>query len=268
MNIETFSEADLPVLNRLQPADWGMMYPFYAYYLSHENCTPLKLTQFEETLAIGAVIRHEDSAWLAHIVVDEQYRNKGLGKQITKALIDLIDPVKYTSIYLMATPLGLPVYKSLGFEVESLQSFYRRDTLAWLPDNLLSQSIKPVQLHEYEQILELDKQISGEKRAYRLLDGIETAFVTHRHGRVSGFYLPNVLEGPVLANNPEDGLDLLKYRLSQKNEAVVPDDNVLANRFLAQSGMTKYRFASRMRLGKHRPYQADQVFNRYSGQIG
>ncbi len=268
MTLGDFTEADLPALDRLQPADWNLILPYYNYYLQHDNCSALKLTNDDEISAIGAVIRHEDSAWLAHIVVDVRFRNIGLGKLITKALISSIDSQLYSSIYLMATPLGHPVYKSLGFVDEGLQSFYRWEDTFSYKDDIQKSNLRPIQKEDYEQVLSLDHFISGESRAYRLLDGIESGMVTSRDGIITGFYLPDVLEGPVFAINEDDGMDLIKYRLKQKKEAIVPDENIKANDYLKAIGMTKYRYATRMRLGKERKYNAFQVFNRYSGQIG
>lgn len=268
MDIGRFGHEDMPVLGRLQPPDWNPVYPHFVYYLENDNCTALKISYGDEILGVGAVIRHHDSAWLAHIIIDKDYRGRGLGKLMTSALINTVDRKKYDAIYLMATPEGFPVYKSLGFEAESLQSFYKWEDERYLPRLEFDTSIRPCTLQDEPGILELDRQVSSENRAYRIRDGIKNAYVIERHGEITAFYLPELLEGPVIASNPADGLEMLKFRLNSKSQVIVPDDNLLVNEFIKNLGMKYYRYATRMRLGKPREYQAESVFNRYSGQIG
>lgn len=268
MDIGRFGHEDMPALGRLQPPDWNPVYPHFAYYLENDNCTALKISYGDEILGVGAVIRHNDSAWLAHIIIDIDYRGKGLGKLMTSALIESVDRMKYDTIYLMATPEGFHVYKRLGFEAESMQSFYKWDDEQYLPPLEFDSSIRLCTPHDIPKILELDKQVSAEDRAYRIRDGIRNAYVIERQGEVTAYYLPDLLEGPVIASNPADGLEMLKFRLNSKSQVIVPDDNILVNEFIKDIGMKFYRNATRMRLGKPRNYNPEAVFNRFSGQIG
>lgn len=118
MKFEDFTLNDLDQLPSLEPPNWGSLTPRFLRFIQSEHCSPVKLTLDGHAIGVGTTIRHEDTAWLACIIVHPDHRNKGLGKLITEHLINSLDRNLYQSIYLIATELGYPVYKKLGFELE------------------------------------------------------------------------------------------------------------------------------------------------------
>lgn len=266
MKIEKFVEADLSQVDNLQPADWGNVRMHYEYYISHDNCIPLKLHENGSIKGIGAVIHHQDTAWLAHIIVDESLRNKGYGAMITQTLIDSIDDEHFRTVYLMATELGYHVYKKLGFIEEGKQNFYKTEKV--LNSAVRNPNIVEITKENLPDLLELDAFVSGEKRTYRILEDLVGAMGYFENGKLLGSYLPDLLEGPVYAINVEAGLALMEERLKIAKMAVVPESNIIANEFYKQRGFELYRTARRMRLGKERPWHPEFMYNRFSGQIG
>ena len=258
---------DLSAIDSLQPSDWKGVAEHYQYYISHDNCVPLKLTENGAIRAVGALIYHQDSAWLAHIIVDPAFRGHGAGTLITQALIDQVDPEYFSSIYLMSTELGYPVYLKLGFVEEAKQLFYLSDNKVIEHDR--HPAIQCIHPSDYPQVFKLDHLAYGEIRTYRLLQGIETALVfKNNENKIEGIYFPDLLEGPILAYTPEAGKALMLERMKSHNIAIVPDSNLEAIAVLEAFNWKVFRSARRMRLGAKRIWHADLIYNRFSGQLG
>ena len=266
MPVERVTLIDLPLIEAMQPSDWKGVADHYRYYLEHDNCVALKLTEDGAVMAVGALIYHQDSAWLAHIIVHPQHRGKGSGTIITQALIDQVDKAYFPVVYLMSTELGFPVYKKLGFVEEGKQLFYISDMKAFHKER--HPNIVPVQTADYPAIFDIDHQCSGEIRTYRLLQHIDQALVYKVDDVVKGFYIKDMLEGPVVAIEQDAGIALMHERMKDHTIAIVPEDNHVARSVLETNNWKVYRSARRMRLGAERSWNPLFLFNRFSGQIG
>jgi len=264
VKIEEFTINDIYVLKELQPPAWSDITVPHKFYQSSNYCTTLKLVEGDSIIGIGSLIKHEDVAWLAHIIIKSERRNKGLGKLITQALIDELKEFK--TIYLMATELGEPVYKKLGFEVETEQLFLKYDNFYKTQSEF--KNIKSYTEDYKKEILALDYFATGENRKTHLLEFIDESFVYVNEGNFEGFYLPKFSEGLIIAKNSFAGIELVKKRLLTNKEAIVPIDNSFVINFLMSLGFTETRKAKRMRLGEKRVHHQEMVYNRVSGQIG
>src|SRR2546430_3195150 len=59
-------------------------------------------------------------AWIGMVVVDPQYRHRGIATRLMRAALEYLSEVGVASVKLDATPDGRPLYEKLGFRVESL----------------------------------------------------------------------------------------------------------------------------------------------------
>ncbi|MES2893565.1 MAG: GNAT family N-acetyltransferase [Bacteroidota bacterium] len=256
---------DLEELKNLQPPDWDDITVPHQWYVGSPNCSPFKWTINDNICGIGTIIYHEDTAWLAHIIVHADHRNKGLGRIITQGLVDRVDRSKYQTIYLIATDLGYPVYQKVGFELEGIYSHFSTN------DKLVTQlpnSILPYSEEYLEEVLMLDRQVSGEGRQHKLQLHLEDAVVFKSDDKIEGAFLPNLLNGLIIANNPEAGVELMKLRLQTVNYAICPAENEIATAFLLQHNFEQVRISRRMRIGAAREWQPAGLYNRISGQLG
>lgn len=261
-----FLASDLEQLPALQPPDWGNLIPRFSYFINSPFCEPLKIMDNGQLAAIGSSIMHAETVWLACIVVHPEHRNKGLGNLITSCLIRNVDRNTYKSIYLDATEFGFPVYKKLGFEVESEYiHLHRENEAARFP---LSECIVPFDEKYRQQIFETDKFVSGEKRSGVLGDFLTNSSLYVSNSEVQGFYIPDWGDGPVIAKNPIAGIELLKLRMQQFDMAVVPAENRTAFDFLKANSYKVYKTSRRMFLGTKIDWKSNLVFNWISGQLG
>lgn len=266
MKTEAIKNSDIDLLRQLQPETWTDIRPYFYFYSASDFCQPLKISEGGKIIAIGTNIQHQDSAWLAHIVVHPEHRNNGLGKEIATALINSLDRKKFKTIYLDATDMGYPVYKKLGFETDTeyihLTGLH---TNQYLSDPA---AIVPFQNQHKDELLALDKNISAEDRIKVLEPHLKFALVYLSDGHVQGAYFPSLLDGFVLANTALAGTELMKIRMRNKPTARFPSENQACVDFLIANGYNVTGSSTRMVLGERRDWNGKGIFHRISGGLG
>lgn len=266
MSLQKVDNRDIDDLIELQPEGWTDIRPYFYYYSGSEFCQALKITSENKIIAVGTTIEHEETAWLAHIIVHPEFRNRGLGAEIASGLIGSLDKTQYKTIYLDATDMGYPVYKKLGFEIETEYIHLDGD----YADNPLTNPAALIPFHERyrDRLLELDKLISGENRLKVLQDHLVTALLYIADDKLLGAYFPKLFDGFILAIDPHAGTELMKLRMRATNSARFPITNQTASNFLLNNGYKQIRTSKRMILGEKRKWQSDRIFNRISGGLG
>ena len=126
MEIQDLKQSEVGLLIDLQPQGWRDISPIFDFYSKSAFCFPVKATIDNKIVGIGTTVIHNDIAWLAHIIVHHDNRNKGIGQLITQTLVDSSKAKKCHTIYLIATDLGAPVYEKIGFETETEYLFFRQ----------------------------------------------------------------------------------------------------------------------------------------------
>ncbi len=266
LTISALQPAEVGLIAELQPPEWPSILPAIEFYTKTDYCYPLKVTLDGKIVGTGTAIQNDGTAWLAHIVTHADHRNRGIGKFITQALVDDLTAKKFETIYLVATALGEPVYRKVGFETETTYVFFKavrcNDAFE------MPAAIMPYFEGARPQIAAMDYRVSGERRFFQLAPHLEAGFVFLKNDRVEGFYLPTYGDGLIIAEQAEVGLALMQFRLSQKDHAVFPVDNQPALDLMHQLGHQPVMNAKRMRLGKPRPWSPAQIYNRIGGNLG
>ena len=267
MKFNSITYDDLAEIGKLQPEGWTDIVPAFEYYIRKEFCFPIKAMFDNKIVGVGSLIVFGNTAWLAHIIVDQEYRNKGIGFQITEKLVKEGQNKSVKTCLLISTELGLPVYKKLGFRIVAEYQFFKRDN-PWKGFQL-SPNIFPYVNNLESRIYEIDEKISGENRRPLLADYLENTLVYLKNNSVTGFYMPDLGEGIILANAKEAGIELMKIKYSKVNKAVLPLENYIGTEFLIQNGFalsdTK---GTRMILGNEIDWKPEQIFSRSGGNYG
>jgi hypothetical protein len=198
--------------------------------------------------------------------VHPNHRNKGFGKLITQVLVDSLITKKCETIYLIATDLGAIVYDKLGFKTEIEYLFFKdlKNDNVWTKSNNISLLTEDL----YKQVINMDKEITGEDRMCNIGGHLKGGYVYKKENVVEGFYLPELGEGLIMAKTSLAGIELMKLRLKTKQNAVFPADNFIATDFLSQNNYTVFKKAKRMRLGKKRAVSFSNIYNRIGGYMG
>lgn len=266
MKIQRLAHADLHLITDLQPSGWQNIMPSIEFYTTSNFCFPIKVIANDKIVGIGTTIIHNDVAWLAHIIVHPEHRNQGIGKLITATLVESLKAKNCHTIYLIATDLGEPVYKKVGFETETEYLFFKDVNI--MEPFPISDKIVPFCEDFKQQAINLDFEVSKENRAFYLEEHLSSGFVYLANKRVEGLYLPTFGEGLIIAATDLAGQELMKLRLTAKENAVFPIDNTFAKEFMYLNNFKEFRTAKRMRLGKSRSWQPSNIYNRIGGNLG
>ncbi len=266
MDLQTLEHSDINLITGLLPPGWEGIIPTIDFYTNSNFCSPIKVTIDKKIVGIGTTILHNDTAWLAHIIVHSDYRNQSIGKLITQTLVESSNSKCCDTIYLLATDLGEPVYKKIGFETETEYLFFKGEKAIGSFTN--SENIIAFNSDFKKQILNLDRQVSGEDRMLQLEQHLSSGFVYLQDNDVMGFYLPTLGDGLIIATTNSAGQELMRLRLTSKDFASFPIDNVSATEFMSQNNFKQVRKEKRMRLGEKRNWQPTNIYNRIGGNLG
>jgi GNAT superfamily N-acetyltransferase len=265
MQILPLNPSDVDSLPQIQPHDWNDIRIPISSYLEPDYIFPFKAEIDGVLVGTGTAILHEKTGWLATIVTHSEYRNQGIGKRITEHLLAILQSHNCEYIYLIATALGEPVYKKVGFVTESRYDFYKDINL----ENLtISENVVPYKSAYKHAIFDLDKPISGEDRSQHLEDFLVDGFVYLQNEKVEGFYLPNFGDGLIVANTPEAGVELMKKRFQKFKIASFPQENEVAQEFMESHGYLPVMTHARMHFQKPMPWKPTGLYNRVGGNIG
>ena len=263
--IENLQLVDMPAVLGLKPIDWGDLLPAFHFYFHSEQCLSLKATIHNTMVGTGTIIIHENVAWLAHLMVHSDFRGQGIGKKITQTLINIgMKHVK--SLVLLATKLGKPVYTSLGFKFIEEYNFYDKCSIN-LP---ISGSIIPYQSQFKQGILDLDEEITGEKRIKFLETLLPKSFIHYTKEKINAVYFAGFGEGLILAGDSNAGNDMLTFHLLEAKPCVIPQSNNAAHRFLVSNGFIHNtdRYVCRMSYGESINWKPAHLFGRFGGNLG
>lgn len=265
MVISDITTEDIDELKELQPDGWPDITPKMNFYIQSPFCKPIKILSGRRIAGIGAAIFHADSAWLGHIIVHKDFRNRGIGTLVTKSLLQIIEKSRHRTISLIATDMGEPVYRKLGFQKTNEYHFYRKDNPA--TSYSVSDSIQDGFRYS-DQILSLDQLAAGEDRHLLLKGYLQGSKVFVNKGKIKGFYLPDLDDGLIAAEEENAGLELLKLHLNTKSACVLPDGNHAAIEHLKSDGFEYVKQGARMSMGRPLLFQPKMLFNRIAGNVG
>ena len=259
---------DIESIRDLQPEGWSDITEAFKYYIAYEFCQPIKVVTDDKIIGVGTSIMFENTGWLAHIIVHKDYRTKGIGYKIVEKLLNHLLSKSIPSVLLIATELGEPVYKKAGFRVISDYIFLRSDQ-PWR-ENSTSKNIMPFKGNYYADITKLDKRISGENRESLIEKHLDNSLMYLDNEGLTGFYLPKLGEGLIIADNSLTGIELMKAKYSKKaDKAVIPSENQIGLDFFKKNGFilsgTK---GKRMIRGKDIVWKPECIFSRIGGNFG
>ncbi len=268
--IRSLTEPEIETARDFAPPEWNFdLAAFFRLHFNKPYFCPLAGILWGDLIGLGNGIINNKVGWLGNIIVLPDYRRQGIGYRLTEKLMRILSDRGCTTQLLIATEMGEPVYKKLGFVTCSTYEFYKRQK-NFACDT--SSRIRKIQLVEFSGILKMDRNISGENRQSLLEQFIPSGWLCSNEAGtgIDGFYLPAFGNGLILAQNADSGIELLKFRLTRDRmtSVVIPAQNQAARDFLRENGFIKYLEAPRMALGPEPAWKPENVFNRGAGYCG
>lgn len=257
--------SDMPDVLNIKPADWYSVVTAFQFYFQSAACTPLKVTINQKMVGTGTLILHKNVAWLAHIMVGTEFRNMGIATHLTQQLVQMALK-KVSSVLLLATPLGKPVYTKLGFKAVSEYLFFNPEKL----DEPISPHIQTYTPRDKMLLEQLDQQITGEIRPKLLKRLIPGTFVYKDQGVLQGCLYAGMGEGLILADNFKAGTSLLAFHLLEPKPLAIPAQNIQLQHFLFDHGFSldTHRQVCRMIYGNPVDWKPEKIFGRIGGNLG
>jgi len=266
MTLELLIFDDFGEIQNLQPKDWDDIIPDIEFYIKSTFCHPIKAKIDNKIAGIGTLIIFGNTSWIAHIIVDSNYRNKGIGSRIVNELLRKIKEDSIETCSLIATDLGKPVYLKAGFRIETEYTFLKREA-QWIECPVSKNVIRFEEKYRTE-IYELDRVISGENREMLLKDYLDSSSLYIENENVVGYYLPDLKEGLIFADTNEAGLELMKLKYSTVDKAVIPNENIRGLEFLKQKGFIETSKGTGMFFGKDLNWNPSKMYSRIGGNFG
>jgi hypothetical protein len=263
---QPITKEDIDLVRTLQPQDWPDIIPHFITYIHSPICYPFKFSDNGVVTGSGVLIHHGDTAWLAHIIVHQEHRKKGIGSFIVETLLQQAEKLSVQTKLLIATALGEPVYLKAGFRSVSTYRFFKKE--APLTNSSVCEDIIDLEDKFISQVYELDKLVSGEDRRATIGNYLSQAKVFVKKGEVKGFYLPLLGEGLIIAKDKTAGLELMALKHSTINKAVLPEENVTGIKFLKDNGFVEFSQGRRMIYGADIPWKPECFFSRIGGNLG
>lgn len=265
MIIQAFEKTDIEKIGSIQPEGWPDIKEVFTYYLKSRFCSPVKVEDSGEIVGVGAAISFVNTAWLAHIIVSPEHRNKGIGGEIVNDLCVQLESAGHKSISLIATDLGYPVYKKAGFVEQAQYAFWGKNEKS---DFEISNRISMLSEIDIESICRIDRSISGEDRRSLFVDNLNSGYIYRKDNEIMGFYLKELGDGVVIAENDEAGIELLKLRCMHMQKVIFPVENKSCIQFCKKNGYEEKMTARRMIRGKEFNWSPERIYNRIGGNFG
>jgi len=267
MKIEPISFKDLDNLRHLQPEGWSDIGPDLEFYVQSDFCFPIKAVAENKIAGIGASIDFKHTAWLAHIIVDAGFRNRGIGYKIVETLLNQLKATGINTCLLTATELGQPVYVHAGFRNVAEYIFLNREK-PW-QESPVSQNIVDFREEFRRDIYEMDRKATGEGREFLLSPFLKNARIYIRNNMMMGYLIPGLREGLIIAENEEAGLELMNAKYSTVDKAILPADNKAGVEYLLKRGFADSgKKGTRMIQGNDLSWQPEMIYSRIGGNVG
>lgn len=269
LNIRPLTADEIPLLRGFPPLDWKVDLPatFHAHF-GQPYFHALAAEWDDALVGCANALFHADAGWLGNIIVLPDWRGHGIGTALTQGLISILQHNGVQHQILVATSMGEPVYRKLGFEHVCDYIFFERQPGA--PVLARHARVRPFEPADEHAVRTIDETATAEKRLPFLRRFLDEAWVhVSPAGSVDGFFLPRLGTGLVIAAGDEAGLALMQHKLSQGAAAcVVPEGNPAAAAYLLSQGFIEVSRAPRMALGGDVDWQPRMVYCRGSGYCG
>ena len=225
--------SDMDSLMKLKDAEgWNQLEKDWALLISYKESVNLVAVLDDHIVGTITAINYDNTvAWIGMMLVDRDYRGRGISKLL---LLDAIDKLnKCKSIKLDATPAGRPVYLKSGFIDEFTLYRMIKPSVSKISLNDNPLNTEQIKAADIPEVAAFDKKVFGAdrteliKRLYE--DDPELAWLIKENNSIAGFCLgrrgQNFTQiGPVYASSSTQVKALIKSAIDQMTgRAVVVD---------------------------------------------
>lgn len=279
------SPADLEsAADLLRRGDFGDRLDFFRWAIERPWMDVLVAVEGERIVGTGTGSHHGHAGWVGVIFVAPERRGTGLGRRITRAVLDRLGERGARTQILIASPLGRPIYEREDFRVLDRQVRFAIDGLPPDADDDGGDDpgIRPFREDDRPAVEALDRAATGEDRRVvldALVNPTSTLIASGGDGDDGDSALRGFLArapwrgGALIAPDPADALRLLERRrrstgISGKAGAGVLAGNERGRAALRAAGWEEELGGMRMIRGDALDWQPDAIFGQFNGALG
>lgn len=266
VTIRTIQLSDVEACMQLSTAEgWNQTKKDWIFLIGNpQNICLVAEVHNKVTSTAIAVNYANEVAWIAMVLVDKNYRGRGVSKMLLENILRELKSFK--SIKLDATAAGREVYKKFGFKDECLitrMTCLSIKNFSFTNDKVCS--VEPILNKDINAIAELDEAVFGSKRTrlieYLVKENAHPAWQLKSNNNVVAFALGREGNkyhhiGPVIAETMEAAQIIIAKALQELNNKPVVVD-ALNNKtelinWLQSLGFNKQREFVRMYKNENR----------------
>jgi GNAT superfamily N-acetyltransferase len=266
VQIQRMELSHMEGLMKLKNAEgWNQLEKDWALLIHYREAVNLVAVLDKRILGSVTALNYANAvAWIGMMLVDQEYRGRGIGKGLMLAVMDKLDHC--ASIKLDATPAGRPLYLKLGFKDEYTLYRLTHPSAPQVPIGEDSLVPRPIRAGDLPKVAAYDREVFGADRTElitRLYEAFpDLAWLIEEKDRVTGFCLgrsgQNFTQlGPVHARAEKSALALIRTAINQiPGQALVvdiPADKAAVRLWLESQGFITQRPFERMYL-KQNPH--------------
>lgn len=171
MRLRVMTRSDVPAGMRLKEiAGWNQSAEDWMRFLDASEGGCFVAEVGGKVRGTGTTIVYEKRfAWVGMVLVDPEYRGKGLGTKLLETAIAYLQDARIPCIKLDATPQGKPIYEKLGFQFEyEIERWILKRTVEAVAQ--AGKNVPPniVSGQDLEAILAEDREVFGADRSQLL----------------------------------------------------------------------------------------------------
>ncbi len=263
-----------PAADMMLRGDWGDRTAFLAWAVDATSCHLIVAEEGGRVLGTGAATAYGAVGWVGAIFVDMESRGHGIGRTLTRAVVEDLEGRGCRTLLLIASEHGRPLYEREDFTV---QTAHRRFAASGLADTGPDDRLRPFDREMLPAIRALDQEANGEDRT-SVLDALaapESTLVTiGDDGAVSGFLLRGPWGGGALiAPDPDDAVRLLAWRRRRAGPdgrvaTGLPGSNDTGRERLIAEGWVEEPGGTRMIRGEPLEWRPQAVWGQLTGSLG
>ena len=220
-------------MNLSNAAGWNQTEKDWKLFIENSDNVCLLAECDNKVIGTTTAINYSNKvAWIAMVLVDKEYRGRGVSKSLLKNILQKLQSC--TSMKLDATPEGQQVYKKFDFSDEYLIARMTNVVVRDLPsDHHAVELPKPILLADIPEVVAFDEIVFGANRGqlieYLVKEYPGKAWLLKRDSRITGVVLGREGNkyhhiGPVLASNTVDAEILITKALKDLTHQLVVVD--------------------------------------------
>jgi ribosomal protein S18 acetylase RimI-like enzyme len=258
-----------PVIRPLEPGDigfcvaqtgregWTSTSDDFAVHLAHDPEGCFVATVGGKLAGMVTTTCYRETGWIGNLIVPPEYRGRRLGSALMERAIAWLESRGMRTLRLEADPLGIGIYRRLGFVDEYTSPRFRLD-----PGYLTkSPSVARLVVGDIPAVASFDAPNFGDDRSRllaMLLGRARAAFRVPHQGSMAGYVLVlggarGLRVGPWVAEEPQAAGELLaavvSFARDQTATLAVPGPNRLCQEMVRRAGFRETPSSLRMVRG-------------------